>query len=88
MRGQCLHADQSNEAKAKAGAEEAPGGLQLALVDPYLRVTDLTAHSPPAGGSELTWVSPQVITSGIAAIVLSRYLPSIPLVCGTSWNGA
>ncbi|KAJ8781065.1 hypothetical protein J1605_001108 [Eschrichtius robustus] len=29
-----------------------------------------------------------VITSGIAVIVLSRYLPSIPLVCGTSWDGA
>ncbi|KAK2504904.1 hypothetical protein MC885_016771 [Smutsia gigantea] len=29
-----------------------------------------------------------VITAGIAAIALSRYLPSIPLVCGISWDGA
>lgn len=59
------------------------GGLELALVEslsegaphPCLPLTP--ACSP----------SPQVITSGIAAIVLSRYLPNIPLVRGSSWEG-
>lgn len=47
----------------------------------------LTHELPPALASELIQASPQVIIAGIAAVGLSRYLPSTPLVCGSPSHG-
>lgn len=90
MRKQCLPADGGNEAKQVVGVGNLVG-FSCHWWNSYLRVAliplpPLLQQGGPGVRANLSL--PQVITSGIAAIVLSRYLPSIPLVCRTFWDGA
>lgn len=57
-----------------------------ALVDAYPRV-GLTPWMSSNTDVRADPSFPQVIVAGISAIVLSRYLPSTPLVCGDSSDG-
>lgn len=58
-------------------------GIRKMLVGSLSSVHLTERVSPPA----LASTSPQVIIAGIAAVVLSRYLPSTPLVCVASSDG-
>lgn len=91
MRRQCLPADGGNEAKAKqvVGVGNL-AGFSHHWWNSYLRVPliplpTLLQQGGPGVRADLSL--PQVITSGIAAIALSLYLPSIPLVCHTFGMG-